>query len=106
MIPSRVVGAKDKSDERRDAEIYDMAIARNGPCAKHPAHDRYLRCCVSFKGPYPTFETCVLRDQGYTSRTHFCCTDDWAIAGEVFDSGSRSDLSGDIRVEHPSSTTV
>ncbi|RPB26552.1 hypothetical protein L211DRAFT_847182 [Terfezia boudieri ATCC MYA-4762] len=103
MIPSRVVGATDKSDETRNAEIYDMAVCRGGTCVRHPAHDRYLRCCVSFTGPHPTFETCVLRDQGYISRMHFCCTDDWSIAGEAHDSGIRGVFSGDIRAEHPSS---
>jgi len=105
MIPSRVVGAVDKLDETRDAEIYDMAIARGGPCSRHPAHDRYLRCCVSYTGPHPTFETCVFRDQGYISRTHFCCADDWTVAGEVSDRGTRGSVfPGDIRAEHPTST--
>jgi len=72
---------------------------------RHPSHDRYLRCCVSFTGPHPRFETCVLKDQGYISRMHFCCTDDWATAGEVLDSGIRDGaFSGDIRAGHPSST--
>ena len=71
-------------DKTRDAEIYDMAIVRRGVCAKHPIHERNLRCCISYTGPHPTFETCALREQGYMSREHMCCYDDWTVVGQPF----------------------
>ena len=43
MLPSRVVGAIDKSDETRDAEMYDMAIIRGGCSGKiMPLHNDTL----------------------------------------------------------------
>ena len=79
-----MVGAVDRFDKTRDVEIYDMAMVRRGVCAKHPAHKLNLRCCISYTGPYPTQETCVLREQDYLSREHMCCHDDWTIVGPKF----------------------